>query len=122
MVRRLRRHNAIQEYERKEYKSAENAFRAILEEHPDDAVAHMYLGKIYWDTGGASAAEKALAEYKLAMESDPELPEPHREMGFLYYGLEKYDEAVVSFRTYLSMAPHAIDADEIRQHIRELSR
>ncbi|MFQ5789507.1 MAG: tetratricopeptide repeat protein [Acidobacteriota bacterium] len=122
MVHRLRRHNAIRDYERKEYKNAEDAFRRILENDPEDARSHVYLGKIIWDTGGAATADGALAEFQTAMRLDPQLPDPHREMGFLYYGLGDRQRSVASFRTYLAMAPHAPDAAEIREYLTELSR
>jgi predicted Zn-dependent protease len=119
MVRELRRHNAIQDYERKEFKNAEEAFRRLLEENPDDAVAHLYLGNIRRDTG---RLEAALQEYRTAIQLDPDFPDPYRETGFLYYGQGNYRRAVEAFQTYLEMAPQAADAAEIRDYVRRIHR
>ena len=121
MVARLRRHNAVMDYERKELKNAEKAFRSILKSNPDDALAHLYLGKILWDTQGMAGGDAALAELKRASEIDPELADPYREIGFIYYSLGYRESAVEAFRTYIEMAPDAADAEEIRGYLRDIS-
>jgi predicted Zn-dependent protease len=121
MVARLRRHNAVMDYERKELKNAESGFRSILKSNPDDALAHLYLGKILWDTQGMAGGDAALAELKRASEIDPALPDPHREKGFIYYSLGYRESAVEAFRTYLEMAPNAADVEEIRGYLRDIS-
>jgi cytochrome c-type biogenesis protein CcmH/NrfG len=55
-----------------------------LDQDPNDAEAHLYMGKILWDTGGPSAVEKALEEYRAAARLDPNYPDPYREMGILF--------------------------------------
>ncbi len=122
MVGRLRRRAAVRHYELKEYEAAESAMRRVLLEYPDDAVAHMYLGKIFWATGGAPAADRALGELQTAIELDPDFPDPHREKGFMYYELREYEKAREAFKSYLSMAPTADDAHEIRRILRQLQR
>lgn len=121
MVSRLRRHNAVMDYERKELKNAETAFRSILKANPDDAVAHLYLGKIVWDTQGMAGGDEALAELKRASEIDPALADPYRERGFIYYSLGYRDSAIESFQTYIEMAPSAPDVEEIRGYLRDIS-
>jgi predicted Zn-dependent protease len=121
MVARLRRHNAVMDYERKELKNAETAFRSILKSNPDDAVAHLYLGKILWDTQGMAGGDQALAELKRASEIDPELADPYRERGFIYYSLGYRESAIESFRTYIEMAPSAPDVEAIRGYLRDIS-
>jgi Zn-dependent protease with chaperone function len=85
-VRGARRHNAIADYRRKELDNAEVAFRRLIEEDPDDAVSHLYLGNIYRDTRGPSGVSRAIEEYETALRIDTHFPDPYREMGFLYYG------------------------------------
>jgi len=121
MVARLRRHNAVMDYERKELKNAETAFRSILKSNSQDAIAHLYLGKIVWDTQGMAGGDAALAELKLATEIDPALPDPYRERGFIYYSLGYRESAIEAFRTYVEMAPNAADVDEIRGYLRDIS-
>jgi beta-barrel assembly-enhancing protease len=122
MVARLRRHNAVMDYERKEYKNAESAFRRILAANGDDAEAHLYLGKILWDTRGMNGADDALAELKRVSELDPKLADPYRERGFIYYGLGYRDSSIEAFQKYLEMAPTATDAEEVRGYLREIAR
>lgn len=122
MVARLRRHNAVMDYERKEYKNAETAFRRILSANAADAEAHLYLGKILWDTRGMNGADDALAELKRASELDPGLAEPYRERGFIYYSLGYRDSSIEAFQKYLEMAPAASEAEEVRGYLREISR
>jgi predicted Zn-dependent protease len=121
MVARLRRHNAIMDYERKELKNAETAFRAIVKSNPEDAQSHLYLGKIVWDTRGMGGADDALSELKRASELDPKLADPYRERGFIYYSLGYRDSAIEAFRTYVDMAPTAKDVEEIRGYLRDIS-
>jgi predicted Zn-dependent protease len=121
MVARLRRHNAVMDYERKEFKNAETALRKILEASPNDAVAHLYLGKILWDTNGMPGADAALEEFRLASVADPQLPEPYRERGFVYYSLGYRESAIEAFTKYVEMAPNAADAAEIRGYLRDIS-
>jgi predicted Zn-dependent protease len=122
MVARLRRHNAVMDYQRKEFKNSETAFRRILEGNPNDAVAHLYLGKILWDTHGMPGADAALEELRLASEIDPKYPEPYRERGFVYYSLGYRDSSVEAFSKYLELAPNAADAAEIQGYLRDISR
>ncbi len=120
MVVRLRRHNAIQDYHLKEYRNAYTAFQKILENDPNDAEAHLYVGKILWDTEGRDMAEDVLFRYRRAAELDPSYADPYREMGFVYYSLGDRTRCIESLEKYLHMAPHAADAQEIRGYLRDL--
>jgi predicted Zn-dependent protease len=119
-VSRMRRHNAIRAYERKNYRQAEEALRSHLQDNPDDAVAHLYLGNIYRDLAGNSGSKEAVAEYETAIRLDPELAEPYRELGFYYYGQGDHARARESFGTYLDKAPHAQDAAQVRDYLRQI--
>lgn len=121
MVARLRRHNAVLDYERREYRNAEKAFRRILEIQPGDATSHLYLGKILWDTRGMAGADDALAELDAAILLDATLADPYREKGFVYYSLGYRESAVEAFERYVDLAPTAEDAAEVRGYIRDLS-
>ena len=109
------------DYEREELKNAETVFRSILKSNPDDAVAHLYLGKIVWDTRGMAGADDALAELKRASEVDPELADPYRDRGFIYYSLGYRESAIEAFQAYVEMAPSAPDVEKIRGYLRDIS-
>lgn len=52
------------------YEEAEKLYLQILEQEPDNAAAHHGLGLVYYLHGGDF--EKSLAEFKKAVELDPE--------------------------------------------------
>ena len=60
-------------------------------------------------------AEDALHE---AVRLDPQLPEPHRELGLLAYRRGEYRAACREFRHYLDAAPDADDAQALARPAR----
>jgi len=82
------------------------------------AKAHLLTGSRYFQQGDFA---KALKEFEAGRKAKP--------MPALEYGaarcfeiLERYDEAIAAYRLYLKEAPGAKDAEEVRQHVDELSR
>jgi predicted Zn-dependent protease len=122
MAEPLRRRTAVQDYHRKEYKNAAKYFSQSLEKDPNDAVAHLYMGKIILDTGGPEAADRALEAYKTAARLEPKYAEPYREIGLLYYRVENHQAAVRAFETYLQMEPDAPEGQQIRTYIAKVRR
>ncbi len=121
-VRGARRHSAIADYERKETSNAEEAFLRLIEEDPNDAVSHFYLGNIYGDRRGPFGVERAIEEYDAALGAAPEFPDPYRELGLLYYRQGDFRRAVELLETYLELAPQAVDALDIHEYLREIRR
>ena len=122
MAEPLRRRTAVQDYHRKEYNSAAKYFSQSLQKDPNDAVAHLYMGKIILDTGGPQSADRALEAYKTAARLEPKYADPYREMGLLFYRVDDPGAAVEAFETYLQMKPNAPEAREIRAYIAKLTR
>lgn len=122
MMEPLRRHTAIQDVHRKEYKNAAKHFSESLEKDPRDAEAHLYMGKIIWGTGGPGAADRALEAFKTAARLEPQYPDPYREMGVVHYRMEDHRAAVQAFETYLQMKPNAPEEQEIRAYLAKVRR
>lgn len=59
-------------------------------------------------------AESAEGAIKLAVELDPNDPELQRELGYVYYALQRDKEGVRAFERYLERNPAAADAETIK--------
>jgi tetratricopeptide (TPR) repeat protein len=75
----------------KKYDAAEEAFRKILVNHPDDAMTLNYLGYMMADRG--VKLEEALAMIQKAVEIDPANGAYLDSLGWAYFKLGKYDQA-----------------------------
>ena len=54
------------------------------------------------------------------MDLDANDPELHRELGYVYYALQRDKEGVKAFNFYLSRNPAATDAETIRGLIQKM--
>jgi predicted Zn-dependent protease len=75
----------------KKYDAAEEAFRKILADHPDDAMTLNYLGYMMADRG--VKLEEALAMIQKAVDIDPANGAYLDSLGWAYFKLGKYDQA-----------------------------
>jgi len=64
--------------------------------------------------------ESAEASIRLALDLDANDPELHRELGYVYYALQRDKEGVKAFNFYLSRNPAATDAETIRGLIQKM--
>jgi tetratricopeptide (TPR) repeat protein len=62
-------------------------------------------------------AEAALAEYKKAQKLVPDANLPHRYAAEALVELERYEEAIQEYETYLRIKPDVSDAAEVRQRM-----
>ena len=65
---------------------AENAFRLLAAEFPENAEAHRWLGALYYDLG---AMEHAISELNLLARMKPAEYQPHRLLGHIYADYER---------------------------------
>ena len=122
VVERVRVHVAAHNYHRGEYKNAAKAFASELERNPNDAAALYYKGKILWDTGGINSAEQVIQAFRSAAAADRNFADPYRELGLVYYKLDRHEAAADAFETYLKMRPNAEGTDEIRAYLSRVGR
>jgi len=83
----------------------------------DKIRAYLLLSRSFRALSKFDSAEGAI---KLALEVDPNDPELHRELGYVYYSLQRDKEGVKEFQFYLNRNPAAQDADEIRELIKKM--
>ena len=83
----------------------------------EDASARYYLGRIAMDAGDAN---RAIAQFRMAIVADEKLLDPYRELGMAYYQKGDPARAIESLEKYLKFAPNAKDAERIRTVVRDL--
>jgi tetratricopeptide (TPR) repeat protein len=69
---------------------ARDAFRRINSRFPDSAWTHFLLGSAY---EGQQQPEKAISEYRQAVEKDPAIPNARFAMGYLYWRQQDSEQA-----------------------------
>ena len=129
-MREVVRENAYDDIRAGRFVVAQRQLDRVLLLTPRDPVAHVYYGDLHrlqsqrardaaQKTRSASQAE---ASYERAIELDPALPEPHRQLAFLYYQRKDRAHAREEFQKYLDLKPLASDAARIREYLAELDR
>jgi beta-barrel assembly-enhancing protease len=113
-VERLKQQNAMANYQNQQYGRAQRSLADTLDRNPNDATAHYNLGRVLWAQGGAQNAERVLEEYAAAVQLDPNLAAPWRDIGVVFYELRDVNRAAKAFERYLQLAPDAPEAPKIR--------
>lgn len=129
-MRSVVRENAYEDIRAGRFAIAQRQLDRVLAITPRDPVAHVYYGDLHrlQSQRARDAAQKdqlatlALASYEKAVELDPALPEPHRQLGFLYYQQKQNARAREAFQRYLALKPDASDARRIKEYLVELDR
>jgi predicted Zn-dependent protease len=129
-MRSVVRENAYEDIRAGRFAIAQRQLDRVLTITPRDPVAHVYYGDLHrlQAQRARDAAQKtqsaalALAAYEKAVELDPTLPEPHRQLGFLYYQQKDTARAREAFGRYLALKPDAPDARRIKEYLVELDR
>ena len=97
---------------------------------PKDPLSHLYQGDLHRLRSQRAKsvdekndlAKKAVGSYERASELDPALPEPHRQLGLLYYQQKDAAASKAAFQRYLALRPDAPDARRVKEDIVELDR
>jgi predicted Zn-dependent protease len=129
-MRSVVRENAYEDIRAGRFTVAQRQLDRVLAITPRDPIAHTYYGDLYrlQAQRARSAADKqehaqrALASYEKAVELDAGAPEPHRQLGFLYYQQRDNARAKAAFEKYLALRPGAPDAKRIKEYLIELDR
>jgi tetratricopeptide (TPR) repeat protein len=95
---------------------AERAYRFLLRKDPDHADAHRGLAAVYFDQGALPQAIQHCQEWARLQPTDGK---PHRFMGFIYRDLEKYEQAILSFREALARDLSRDVHEEVRLEMAE---
>ena len=129
-MRTVVRENAYEDIRAGRFAVAQAQLDRVLAVTPRDPVAHLYYGDLHRlkaqrardAAQKAQSATLALDSYEKAAVLDPALPEPHRQLGFLYYQQKQNARARDAFRKYLALKPDASDAKRIKEYLVELDR
>jgi beta-barrel assembly-enhancing protease len=129
-MRSVVRDNAYEDIRAGRFPLAQRQLDRVLDATPRDPVAHLYYGDLHrlHAQRARSVADrndkagKALARYERALELDPALAEPHRQLALLYYQQKDVTQARAAFEKYLALRPDASDAARIKGYLLELDR
>jgi tetratricopeptide (TPR) repeat protein len=89
-----------------ELEKSEGILADLIRNHSDSAAVHLLLGDAYVGRSDEFVhINKAIEEYKRAIELDPQLPVAHFKLGQAYLKLSRLDEAGAYFRLELERAP-----------------
>ncbi len=104
-----------------EYLLAQNApqevpklFQKFAEDFQDDPVVSTRLAQAYL---AMQDLDNAQSFAQSAVNQNPNNPEAHRVLGFVYENMAYFDKAKYHFRKYLELVPQAGDANSIRNRI-----
>lgn len=89
-------------------------FVRVVRQSPQDADAHLELGKIYNEN---QRPQKAVEHLRTAVQLNPGLSEAHFHLGYILKELGDQRGAIRSFESYLSRNPNAVEAATIRDEI-----
>lgn len=109
---------AIALLEKKETSEAESQLRMVLAKNDNSWTAHMYLGITLISLRNYDQAEKEL-QRALTIGGD-NLSLPHYYLGGIYWKKGEHKRAADELEKYLSLAPKAPNAEQIRSTIKEL--
>ena len=90
---------------------AEQVFRTLKAEFPDNTDASRWLGVIYYDLG---AYDPAIAELETVISNEPDNFVPHQILGVMHMEFEAFEDAVNHFRNALQRVPPANTRSEIQ--------
>ena len=119
-VARLQQATALANYQKKEFAQAARSLQAQVDRNPQDAAARYNLGRVLWAQGGAQNAEAVLEHYAAAVQLDPTMAEPWRDIGVVFYELRDMRRAGMALDKYLQLAPNAPEAPKIRAFLEVL--
>jgi predicted Zn-dependent protease len=129
-MRSVVRENALEDIRAGRFPLAQRQLDRVLAITPKDPIAHTYYGDLHrlQAQRARETAKKdeyarlALASYEKAVELDATAPEPHRQLGFLYYQQKDSAKAKAAFEKYLALKPTAADAKRVKEYLVELDR
>lgn len=106
---------ATTEMEKGNYGPAEKALMKLVQKYPTAAAIHTTLGKCFKRQGKLNEAK---AEFRAAIEVEPNFAEAHYELGCMLESDKEYMGAAQSFETYLRLNPEASQRKTVTDRIR----
>lgn len=94
---------------------------SVLAPAPDRQILVRMLNNLKVIYAQARQYRRAITVSEKMLLVDPETPDHYRALGYLHGSAHSMAEAVEYLERYLALAPDAEDADQVRQHLRELN-
>jgi tetratricopeptide (TPR) repeat protein len=91
----------------KRYAEILSKYESFLSEFANNAAAHNYYGEALADLRGEEA--KAVEEWLKAVELDPQLPDPHNNLGIHYGHFGEPEKAIEEFRKAVELDPNVAE-------------
>ncbi|MBI5342651.1 MAG: M48 family metalloprotease [Deltaproteobacteria bacterium] len=85
-----------------------------------DARGHHLLGEVFRQKGEKEDEEKAIAEYRKAIELDSSYPDSHKCLGMIRMKKGEKAEAKKHFERYLALAPKAPDRGYVEEYLKAM--
>lgn len=104
--------------QKKQYVEAEAEFRRATELKDSSTVAHLYRGKAFIKLGQYAEGEKELL--RVISLGGEDVAMAQRYLGAIYIEQKKKAQAVEALEKYLSLAPKARDAEQVREIVKQL--
>lgn len=102
------------------FKDAVEAYGRALEIDPKNVDVRVDMGTCY---RGLGDPQRAIEEYKRALTYNPQHLYAYKNMGVvLAFDLNRSEEAIQAFQTYLKLSPNAPDALQVSDMINDLKR
>ena len=98
----------------RKYDAAIESLNYFVDILPNDARAHYFLGEAKRKKNPHGSFSERIASYQKALEADPSLDAPYRELGMAYRQQGEAEKAKQAYKTYLQMSPNALDAPLIK--------
>src|SRR5262245_43776109 len=87
-----------------QFEQAQDSFRKSIAKHPDNALAHFELGKLFYQGNDLMAAKKALLE---AVRLEKNNPQYLQKLGAVCLALQEVDEAVTHLELAAALDPNS---------------
>lgn len=107
--------NSVAQLRRGEVREAIEGLSRILQQEPDNAVAHLHLGEAYYQS---ESYDEAVMEFKLASQGQDNDPEINYLLGYTYAKLGRLELAVERWEKFLAFAGDQARAQEVRELVR----
>ena len=99
---------------------AQRDLERVLRKQARNARAHYLLGEVCRQRNGPGNTELSEEHYRQAIQADPQLPDPHRALGYALLKRGDHQSAKAWLLKYLELAPHASDRTYVEQALKEL--
>jgi beta-barrel assembly-enhancing protease len=101
------------------FQLAQRDLERILSKQSRHARAHYLLGEVCRQRKGEGDAELSEKHYRQAITVDPQLPAPHRALGYALLKRGDHQNAKAELLKYLELAPQASDRAYVEQALKE---